>query len=326
MIRRHALGMAFTLLAVALLMGCSATGEKVTFAFDNRITSVELLIGIERGYFAEQGLDVQTAVFNGTTETLPSLARGAVDVAPTGAFGAAYINVIQRGAQIRLVAARSVHGTDACDYTSFVARRGLVESGRLSDFASVRGLRLLVDRTSSQYFYVSSLLRLGGLQASDVTLVSLPLPMTGDALARGLVDVGIGTEPSTFRMVSAGAASVWRPFSDVAPGQQSTFLMFGSRLLGERRDIGRKIMAGWLKAVADYRQEAKSDRNVALVARLTHMPEAEVRELCWPAWSPEGRIDPAGLERVQRWALEEGLIERVSPYSELVDDSFLPIS
>ena len=83
-------------------------------------------------------------------------------------------------------------------------------------------------------------------------------------------------------------------------------------------------MAGWLKAVHDYRTEGKSDRNVALVARLTHMPETDVRQLCWPQWSEDGRIDPAGLERVQKWALQQGLIERISSFSELVDDSFLP--
>jgi len=323
--RRRALRVLLLCAALlALRPGTAHAGEKVVFSFDNRITSLDLMLAVERGYFTRQGIDVESSTFNSSSANLPLLAKGSIDVAPSGGFGSAYFNVIQRGAGVRFVAARSVHRVGPCDYTVFVARRGLVESGRLTDFASLRGLRIQSDRTAQQYYYVSRLLELGGLRPEDVEMVNIPSRMTIDALARNLVDISIAVEPLTQRIVSTGVGAVWKPFSAVAPDQQSTFLLFGTRLLGERRDLGRKVIAGWLEAVHDIRQEGMSDRNVELVSRLTHTPESDVRQLCWPQWSDDGRIDPVGLEDRQRFALSEGLIERISPFSELVDDGFLP--
>lgn len=324
--RRSRTAIAGALLAVALGAGAcapAAGGEKVVFTFDQRITSVDLLLGIERGYFARQGLEVELATFNGTTETLPSLAQGRIDVAPTGVFGAAYLNVIGRGARVRLVAARAVHRADKCGYASFVARSALLDSGRLSDFASLRGLRIDADPTSSQYFHWSRLFGLGGLRPDEVLAIRLPTHLKLEALRSGQIDVTITTEPSVHEIVSRGVGKVWMPVGDVSPDHQNSFLLFGPRLLDERRDLGRRVMAGYLDAVRDYLREGRSERIVETVARLTRMPPEDVRQLCWPDWSTDGRIDATQLLALQEWALGLGLIDAVVPIPELVDESFL---
>jgi len=310
---------------IAAASGCAPSGgsERVTFVFGQRVTSIDLLIGIERGHFARHGIDVALESFDGTTETLPSLAQGRVDVAPTGAFSAAYLNVIARGAPIRLVAARAVHRPGPCGYAAVLARGELLDSGRLTDPASLRGLRVDLDRSNAQYFYWSRLLSLGGLRMSDVEPVLLPVQMKRDALLAGAIDVTIATEPSQHAIVSSGAGSVWKHLGEIAPNRQNTFLLFGPRLLRERRDLGRRVLAGWLDAVREYAREGKSERNVELLARLTGMPAAHVRELCWPTWSTDGRIDPSGLDELQQWALADGLIDAVVPYEGLVDEGFL---
>lgn len=324
--RRVRAALAAALCAVAPLAGACGRDsgrEKVVFSFDPRITSVDLLLGIERGYFARQGIEVELAPFNGTTETLPSLAQGRIDVAPTGVFGAPYLNVIGRGARIRLVAARAVHRAGKCGYASFVARSELLDSGRLHDFASLRGLRLDADRTSAQFLHWSRLFALGGLREADVEMIRLPTHLKLEALRSGTIDATLTTEPSVHEIVSRGVGKVWMAVGDVSPDHQNSFLLFGPRLLDERRDLGRKVMAGYLDAVRDYLREGKSERVVATVARLTRMPPDEVRELCWPDWSTDGRIDAAQLLELQRWALGLGLIDEITPIAELVDASFL---
>lgn len=300
--------------------------DKVVFVFGHRVTSIDLLSGVERGHFARHGVDVELASFEGTTETLPSLAQGRVDVAPTGAFSAAYLNVIARGAPIRIVAARAVHRPGPCSYAAVLARGELLDSGRLTDPASLRGLRIDLDRSDAQYFYWSRLFALGGLSPRDVELVALPTQMKRDALLAAAIDVTIATEPSQHGIVSSGAGRVWKHLGEIAPGRQNTFLLFGPRLLRERRDLGHRVVAAWLDAVREYVQEGKSERNVELVSRLTGMPADDVRELCWPEWSTDGRVDPVGLEELQQWALAEGLIDAVVPFDDLVDEGFLPDS
>jgi NitT/TauT family transport system substrate-binding protein len=314
-------------LSVAAAVLCTslpaAAADRVVVSYDVRITSAELLIGVERGFFREQGIDLRLMPWNSSDQVLALLARGRIDVAAGTALGAAHVNLIQRGAGFRLVATRNVHLPGKCGYVSFVARRELVESGRLNeDPASVRGLRIALDRSSSHLYYWDRLLARAGLTLDDVVEVHMPNHVRLDAMARDLIDVTVNVEPMTYRMVSQGVGRVWLPVAEAVPDRQSSFLLFGPRFLGPRRDLAARFMTAYRRAVRTYLEEGKSERNVELVSRLTHMPREEVRELCWPDVSPDGAIDLEELRGFQRWALEQKLIDAVVPPEELVDLGF----
>ena len=310
-------------LALALLGGDAARArDKVVVSLHFEIYAADLVIAIEEGYFAAQGLDVEIVAWSNSTSMLPALAHGEIDFSSTSSLSPSYINLIQRGAQIRLVAARSVHQVGACPYVAFVARSELIDSGRLSDLASLRGLRIATTRTAPSFYYWARLLDRAGLTTDDVVFKAVPDDLKVEAIARDLVDVATTIEPKVTRLVSSGDGKVWLPVAAATPDRQNTFLLFGPRLLHERRDLGRRVMTAYLAGRAQY-LEGKTDRNVRILAARTHLTEDEVRGMCWPAQSADPRIDPVGLEDFQKWALGEGLIDAIVPYSTLVDESFL---
>jgi ABC-type nitrate/sulfonate/bicarbonate transport system substrate-binding protein len=317
-------------LAVSLLLGALATPlealDKVVVAFRQEITSADIIIALEEGYFEEAGLLVEVVQWNGGMESLPLLAQGRIDFMPTGVLAVAYINLIQRGARVRLVSARSMHTTGRCDYRSFVARSDLVDSGRLGDLASIKGLRVSTSRTFTDYYYWASLLGEVGLTFDDVTLNPVATAGLPVAMSRGLVDVAVRGEPGLSRSLVDGQTKIWIPVSRVLPDGQNTFLLFGPTLLDQRPEVGRKVVAALQKAVAQYLDPARYERNVEIFARRTRMPAAEVRAMCWPGWSPRGSIDLPQLDKFQRWARSEGFIDGVIPAAGLVDDRFLPSS
>jgi len=310
--------------AASITAGAAAAADRVTVSFRNEITSLDLLIALEEGYFAEQGLEVDVLTWNSSADTLPQLAQGRVDFTSSSPLNSAHINLIQRGARVRLVAARSMLAANQCGYASFVARQELLDKVRVDGVAALRGRRIGSNRAISSHYYWSSLLAQGGLTLADVDLRALPTPAMGEALVKGLVDAVVATEPNVFRMVSRGQGKLWKPVNDVLPDRQNTFLLFGRRLLDERPDLGRRVAAAMLKAARQYVEEGRSERNVAIVARRTKMDPDEVRQLCWPQWSRDGRIDPRGIDDFQRWALAQGLIDAPVPFSQLVDQTFLP--
>src|SRR5919197_5472141 len=111
--RRHALQIGVTAAAASLLAACSSapatpasasptsppkaaattapaaapgtpasgTGEPVTVGATAIIASAGLFVGIERGYFRQQGLDIQTTIVANSNDTLPLVATGKMDVA-----------------------------------------------------------------------------------------------------------------------------------------------------------------------------------------------------------------------------------------------------
>ena len=313
------------LLSIAVATPLGAL-EKVVFAYRQEITSPDVIIALEEGYFEEAGLQPEVVTWNGGMETLPLLAQGRIDFMPTGVFSVAEVNVIQRGARIRLVRARSMHTTGRCDYRSFVARSELLDSGRLRDLASIKGLRLSTSRTQTDFYYWATLLERAGLELDDVILNHIGGNGLPVALHRDLVDVGVPGEPSLAQALAGGHAKIWIPVSQILPNRQNSFLLFGPNLLDQRPEVGRKVLAALHRAVAQYLDPARYERNVEIFARHTRMPAEDVRAMCWPGWSANGVIDLPALEEFQRWARSEGFIDAVVAAAGLVDQRFLPAS
>jgi len=295
----------------------------VTLAAGAFLTSAVTYLAVDQGFFAAEGLEVELVLMNRGGASLPALSSGDIDAANSGPINPRYFNVIQRGAHLRFVAARSFYDPAGCAHEAFVARTDLLDSGRLSDEASLAGLRITTERTASNYFYFSRLLALGRLTIADVELVDLPVAARLDAFDKGLIDVATATEPWVTRLVRAGKVKVWHPVSDVLPGQQVSFLIFGRRLLEERRDLGLRVLRGYAKAARHVREEGKSQRNIESLARRTRFDAEELREMCWPAVPADLRVDPRTLEEYQQWALESGLIDVVVPYEMVVDSGFV---
>ena len=77
------------------------------------------LIALERGYFQEQGLNVEFTQFDSTARMTPSLASGQLDVG-AGGVGAALFNAIGRGVPIKIVGPQAQHDPGARDRKSVV--------------------------------------------------------------------------------------------------------------------------------------------------------------------------------------------------------------
>src|ERR1700733_6713772 len=62
-----------------------ATPDPVNIALNHDAFNLPIFVAIDRGYFAQQNLDVRVQKISGSTITqLPSLARGSIDIAPIG--------------------------------------------------------------------------------------------------------------------------------------------------------------------------------------------------------------------------------------------------
>jgi ABC-type nitrate/sulfonate/bicarbonate transport system substrate-binding protein len=325
--RRRAVAVASRWLLRAGLAAALATPvaalDKVVVAYRQEITSADIFIALEEGFFAQEGVEIEAVTWNGGMESLPLLAQGRIDFMPTGTFSVAYVNLIQRGGRVRLVRARGVHTAGRCDYRSFIARSELIDSGQLDDLSAIRGRRVSASRTDNAYFYWAMLLEKAGLTFDDVTLNFVATSGLQMAISRGLVDVGVQGEPALARTLESGDAKIWIPINRILPDYQASFLLFGPSLLDERPEVGRRVVAALQKAVDQYLDPAKYERNVEILARRTRMPAEEVRAMCWPGWSADGVIDRKQLDAFQRWARGEGFIDAVVASEDLVDSRFL---
>jgi len=281
-----------------------------------------LFIADDEGYFADQGLEIEGVTFRRTAAGLPGLAAGDLDVY-IGALAPSLLNVIARTDNVKIALARTGLRPEGCAAYAIMARRELVESGRLKEPRDLAGLRIGTERTSSNFYIINMLLQSGGLTPDDVETNHIPYRLKPEGFERDLMDVSTSSEPWMTRILQGGSAVQWLPTREVVPGFQYGFMLFGPTLLEENREAGRRFVTAYLRGVRAYNREGKTKRHIEIISKYMRLDVDLLEAACWPHQQNDGHVDFARLDHYQAWALGEGLVDRKLTESELWDRSFV---
>lgn len=278
-------------------------------------------IAQDEGIFAEHGLQVEFVKIDKTSEAMPALAQGQIDVA-AGFFDVSTLNAIAQGGKIKYVSDKGYLDPNGCAAATFVARKDLIESGKLDDLRNLKGMKIALTPASSAEYALDVLLKDVGLTSKDVEVMNIPLPARLEGLGSGAIDIFAGSDPWVIRATNAGYGEVWRPWQELLPNFQFSIIMYGTNLLEKNRDVGVRFLTAYLQAVKTYNQ-GKTDRNVEIVAKYTQLTPEEVRQSCWMSMRTDGSVDLAGMQGFQDWALAAGLQVGKVTDDQLWDGSFL---
>jgi NitT/TauT family transport system substrate-binding protein len=180
------------------------------------LTDAPVYLGFERGYFAEEGLDVEAIRIQAAGDTIPLLATGQLDVASGGAAAALY-NAVARGADVRMVL--DVGSTlPGFPLYSLAVRKDLVDSGQVRDWSDLKGLRFAnVGNGNGLHRGIDEALRKGGGSMADVEITLLsPVDMLA-AFGNRAIDAAPLFEPFAAQGEEQGLLVRWRRSDDIIP-------------------------------------------------------------------------------------------------------------
>ncbi len=280
-----------------------------------------VFIAQEEGFFAEQGFDVEFVRIDKTSDAMPALAQGQIDVA-SGFFDVSTLNAIAKGADIRYVSDKGYLDPNGCSASTFVVRKDILEKGTLNDLKNIKGMKVALTPASSAEYALDVLLKDTGLTSKDVEILNLPLATRVDGMGNGSIDIAAVSDPWTVRIVNAGYGEVWNPWEKLLPNFQFSINMYGPNFLEKNPELGKKYMIAYLKGVRQYNL-GKTDRNVEIIAKYTQMKPEEVKQSCWMSMRSDGMIDIAGMSGFQEWATAKGLQVGLVPPEKLLDLSFV---
>jgi len=289
----------------------------VTFPF---LSFAPIYIAEKEGYFAEQGLQIEYVKMKEAV-AFQALARGDVD-AWGGLTAIGALNAIQRGAQMRFVAARGEYEPNGCFYNGLIVRKALVDAGKLNTPAQLKGLNVAWYQASPEEYFLEKVLKKGGLTLDDVTKISIPPSADLGAMSKGSLDATVGGEPWISRMIKAGVGTPWIPTQDYIPGFQNGTFMYGPNLLIKNPDAGVRLMAAYLKGLRRYNQ-GKTARNVEITANFTKLDKELLQNACWAYVPEDGRIKFQSLDEFQKWAVTKGYMDRPLTKDLLWEPSFV---
>jgi NitT/TauT family transport system substrate-binding protein len=294
-----------------------------------RLYAGPTLVGLGRGYFAAQDLDITISEVVGRSG-LELLAKDELDVTPLGP-GFYFFSLWNPERPMVLVAdqGRQAPGRGS---GAIVARPELLASGTLKDYSDLRGKRLGLspDRGDHDWLTFASALRRGNLTFDDVEVVITDF---GDArhkaLEHGDIDAStVGRLSSIIEGRDAGAFVVWKHEYEVQPGRQQFAVMFSYRLWSERPDEARRYVRAYLQGAREYHRafEEGIDRDavVDVLAEQSGYPrEAVAKDMVPTALDPNGFVNVEAIATDLKWLQDEGLLPETISLDRAINHTFV---
>jgi NitT/TauT family transport system substrate-binding protein len=288
-----------------------------------------IYIGYEKGYFREEGLDVDIIPFANSSDTVGAVLAGQLDIV-TGATAAGIYNAAGRGLPLRIVADKGNTPSPEWDFAVLMVRKDLVDSGRVKDYADLRGLtiaRASARGTSPEISTVKALAK-GGLTLDDVESAAVSFPDMIPAFANGAIDAAIVIEPFVSRIEQMGTAVRWRGNSEFYGNQQIGIVIYGPGVLDQPADVGRRWMIAYIRGVRDYNdafgpKRAGRDEIIRILTRQTSVKDPAVYDQMRPAGlDPDGKLALQSMQDDVAYYQQVGLVREQVDLSQLIDTSY----
>jgi NitT/TauT family transport system substrate-binding protein len=287
-----------------------------------------IYIALDRGYFAELGLDVEDVRFDAATRMMAPLAAGQLDLV-SAAITAGLFNAVARDIDVRMVADRGVL-MPGFGPSGLAVRQDLWDSGAVRTLADLRERRVGVAGAvagSAFVLWLGYALEGRGLTLADLEVEDIAIPETNAALANRNLDAGMQIEPQLSLGVANGTFSVLQRADELYPDQQSAFVLYAADFARTQPEAGRRWMVAYLRGVRDYMDAFTRDRDrddvAAILARNTSVRDLAIFRRMVPNYiDPNGRLNVRNLIESQDWFVAHGYIPQKADVAALVDSQF----
>jgi NitT/TauT family transport system substrate-binding protein len=287
--------------------------------------------GVEKGYFRDEGLDLDVIKFDSAARAMAPLGSGELQLA-AGGVSAGFFNAVARGMDIKIVADKTQTipglGTQA-----LVVRKDLIESGRFKSLADLRGMKVAIPAPgSASTTILSKMLARGGLTARDINAVFLATPPMLSAFANKGLDAAVPLEPGVSLAVQTGLVERIIEDYDVYPEHQIAVIFCSSKFIRDNRKAAVGFMRAYLRSVREFDAALVDGRltgpgSASLIGVLTrHGPSRDpefYRSFRLGFSHPDGKLHLASLEEDLRIFKTEGLIEGDVGIDEAIDLSLI---
>jgi len=285
------------------------------------MSNAPFFIAEEEGFFEEQGLTIEFIELVRGTDALPVINKGDVDVVAGGLY-AGLFNAIARGANLKVVAEKAEIASSGCGSMDMLASNAFMEAHPSKNPADLDGALINSSKGSFSGYYIQRYLEEANLALDDIEPFRGTVIDAYQAIQEDTIDIMLGTEPWSIRVLQGGYGHVWAEFKDIAPGSSYAHVWYGPTFLEDNPEIGERFMVGFLKGVAQYKL-GKTDRNVEIIVKHTGLDEQIVRDACWASVKGDGMLNLPDTMEFQQWALENDLQDEIVPVEKFWDPHFI---
>lgn len=296
-------------------------------------SSAPIFIAYERGYFADEGLDVEFSFFQGAQPVAVAIASGDVDFGLTALTGG-FFNLARNGT-LKVIGGH-FHEVPDHEGSAVLASNAAFEAGLTSPEA-LAGHSLAITQVGSSFHYMAGrIAEAAGFPLSEISLK--PMQKVGamiGALKSGQVDSMIIVPHIAHALDEAGAAKIIGWVNAYAPYQVTT-LFTSTANVEDRPALVERFVRAYQRGIADYRavmldkdaDPAATEDMTRLIHRYvyTDRPYDEAAPSIQAGViyvNEDARLNVGDVAAQLRWFQDQGLLATDFDYTDIVDTRFV---
>src|SRR6476619_1083331 len=290
------------------------------------VSDAGIFIAQEKGYFRDEGLDVEIVGFKAAPQILPAIATGEVQVSGS-AVTPALFNAFARGITMKLVADKG-QVAKGFGFAAIVIRSDLADTVR--DFKDLKGRTFAVmGKGVSSTTQLGKALERGGIEPNEVELIELGLPEMVAALGNKAIDGATLLEPFITFATARNVGVRWKGMEDFLPFTgQNGVIIYSQQFTQEQPEAAKRWMAAYLKGTRAYLDAVTTgtDRDGinAILAKYTAVKDlALLAKMAPTGFDPNGRMEIKSLEADQDWFLKLGLQQGRADLGKVIDYQYV---
>lgn len=279
--------------------------NSVRIAYLPSSSCLPLFVALEKGYFQDAGIDVQTLRFTATNDALNAVLAGRADGTP--GFGLSSFCAIEAKAP----GAIRVYLPCVEDQRNY-ANKILVPAGSpIKSIQQLNGKRIGTYTSSTQLLYLQLMMKNALPPGGRWKIVQVDEKLQLQALSSGQFDALFTVEPNGTRAVSEGIARVlvenprckymFTPFPAGANCLSSSFVR-------SKPELAAKVAKVFVRAARFIQQNPDAAR--AILPRYTPVDRKVADRVGLYTWCLPGEEDYASLQRLADLLHRQGLLEK----------------
>ena len=324
-----------SLCLLVLAAGCGSNDSKkdtpkektkVSLGMLRLTSSAPLFIAMDKGFFAEEGIEIEPQWFDAAHPIAVSTASSKVDVGATGITASLY-NMAANGQKLGIVADK---GREQKDYSSsaLLVTTDNYNAG-VKSLKDLKGKRIGITQKGSTFHYMlGRMLETQGMSLNDVEIVPLSkLSAVMAALESKQIDGCILNEPNITKVQKAGYGKLVVQVGDVIPYQTSA--IFYSPDFMKNKDAAVRFMRAYNKACNYYYEAAvekkdakKLEEVVNIVAKYVKAPAEDIKAGL-PYIDKDGKLLVSDIATQIKWYTDNKMISGTLDAKDVANTSFL---
>jgi NitT/TauT family transport system substrate-binding protein len=315
------------LLAGAIALLCAGGGAHAeTLGFAGSVTwfgQVPIMVAIDKGYFKEQGLDIEYQVILNSSDRLASVDAGS----------SAFSN-LGRSSVIPAMARGDTNFYYFYNVDDSPGNEGCWARPGIASLKELKGKKVAAN--TSAEITLSGLLATQGMTEKDVDYLNLGPTEMAPALAKGDIEAACVWQPLLDGLKKAapdgkllGLDSDTAPFQKFGTMASPDIIIISRKLVEQHPDEARGIALAMLKG-ADYTIANREDAAKTVAHYFKKLPEEVLEGMKsqhfygTKDWAEHMKLHTAQMQYLAQWLYEAGKIPGVPDVAKWENTSFMP--